>query len=151
MKNKIIEYNKTMNVYYIKDYIISGGVVLEKKKEQSSLSDSFSNKLCSLQKDYVQGLLHKKDYVNIKKKIIHEFVTSPIKPKKIFKTHPYNQEKIKIKIHTIAEEKGFLPIQLLPPLSPIKEQKLTQPIKLTKPVQTINKKKLNYMLKRILN
>jgi len=103
------------------------------------LSDSFSNKLCLLQKDYVQDIIQ-----------INDFVTDSVKLKKCTINsikYPGNQ----IKIHNITEAKGFLPIQLLPPLSPIKEQKLTQPIKLTKPVQTINKKQLNYMLKRILN
>ena len=140
-----------MNYYYIKDYIISGGVVLETKQEQSSLSDSFSNKLCSLQTDYVQGILQKKDYNVSRKKIIDNFVISPIKYKKNKSNsikNPYNQSKI----NNITEEKVFLPIQLLPPLSPIKEIKLTRPLKLTKPVQIINKrKKTNYMLKRLLH
>lgn len=140
-----------MNYYYIKDYIISGGVVLETKQEQSSLSDSFSNKLCSLQTDYVQGILQKKEYNVSRKKIIDNFVISPIKYKKNKSNsikNPCNQSKI----NNITEEKDFLPIQLLPPLSPIKEIKLTQPLKLTKPVQIINKqKKINYMLKRLLH
>jgi len=60
---------KQMNAYYIKDYIVTGGVILETKQEQSSFTDKFSNKLCSLQKDYVQELAEQKDHNAIKNKI----------------------------------------------------------------------------------
>ena len=144
-----------MNVYYIKDYIISGGVVLEKKKEQSKVIDSFSNKLCSLQKNYVQGLLHTNDDTNEcstesspRKHCLPEIKKSKdITP--LYNNKNKNTTAI-LAIHAIREEKQFLPIQLLPPLSPNKIKTIIQPLKLSQPVRPIDNKQLHYMLRRLL-
>ena len=138
-----------MNTHYIKDYIISGGIVLEKKQQESKINDYFSKNICELQEDYVNSLIIKNKTKIIKKNIIKQNILK----QNILSSLQYNNNyKQKYTIYPYNQHNSKKNLKVIQPLSPIKEIKQIKQIKKTQiNKKDIDKKKINYMLKRLLN